>query len=175
MNAPNPLNLRPQDTLLLLKLISAEGRRWRQVDLAGELGLSQAEVANGLVRLKRAGLVDEEKKKAFRLATIEFLLYGLKYFYPAELGPFVRGTATGHSAKPLKGKLIIEEGGEWVWPDATGSVRGIALHPIYPSVPNAAKKDPILYELMALVDSVRAGGARERKLAEEALRKRLVK
>lgn len=175
MNSPSPLSLRPQDTLILLKLISAEGRHWRQTDLANELGLSQAEIANALVRLKRAGLIDGEKKRAFRLATIDFVLYGLKYFYPAEFGSLVRGIPTGHSAKPLKGKLVIADDAEWVWPDPDGKTRGLAIHPIYETVPFAAKADPILYELLALVDSVRAGGARERTLAEEALRKSLLK
>lgn len=175
MNAPNPLSLRPQDTLLLLKVISAEGREWRQIDLASELGLSQPEVGNALTRLRRAGLIAEDKKTAHRLAALDFILYGLKYFYPPELGPIVRGMSTGHSAAPLKGKLVIEDDAEWVWPDPEGKQRGTALHPLYESVPRAAKKDPVLYEYMALVDSVRAGGSRERKMAEGELRKRLMR
>lgn len=174
MEMKGRLNLRPQDSLVLLKLVSAEKSHWRQVDLAQDLGLSQSEIANALVRLRRAGLVNDEKKKALRLATVDFTLYGLKYFYPAELGSLVRGMPTGHSAKPLKGRLIVEDDSEWVWPDPDGKVRGIALLPIYETAPFAAKKDPALYELLALVDSVRAGGARERKLAEEAFRKRLL-
>ncbi len=175
MTSLNPLSLRPQDTLLLLKLVAAEGRAWRQIDLANELGLSQPEVGNALERLRRAGLIDEAKKKAHRLAAIDFILYGVKYFYPAELGPIVRGIPTGHSAAPLKGKLVIEDDAEWVWPDPEGKQRGTALHPLYESVPLAAKNDQLLYELLALVDSVRAGSARERKMAEDALRKRLLK
>lgn len=175
MGSPNPLSLRPQDTLILLKLISADGRNWRQIDLAFELGLSQSEVGNALDRLRRAGLVDEGKKTVFRLAAIDFILHGLKYFYPAELGSLVRGMPTGHSASPLKGKLIVEDDAEWVWPDPDGKVRGIALYPIYESVPSAAKKDPVLYEMMALLDSIRAGNSRERKMAEDELRKRILR
>ena len=37
----------------------------------------------------------------------------------------------------------------------------------------AAKSDPKLYELLALVDTLRVGRARERTMAEEELRKRL--
>lgn len=175
VGSPNSSSLRPQDALILLKLISAEGRKWRQIDLAFELDLSQAEIGNALERLRRAGLVDESKKAVYRLAAIDFILHGLKYFYPAELGSFVRGVPTGHSASPLKGKLVVEDEAEWVWPDPEGKVRGIALYPLYESVPAAARRDPVLYELMALVDSIRAGSARERKLAEDELRKRLLK
>jgi hypothetical protein len=40
-------------------------------------------------------------------------------------------------------------------------------------VPDAARSDPKLYELLALVDAIRVGRARERKLAESELEKRL--
>ena len=60
-----------------------------------------------------------------------------------------------------------------VWADPEGKVRGEALEPLYPSVPRAARADEALYELLALVDAVRAGRARERELAVAALRKRL--
>ena len=175
MKAAIQSGLRPQDVLVLLKVVAAENRQWRQQDLANELGLSQAEVANSLERLRRAGLVEESKRKAYRLAAIEFIVHGVKYFYPPEIGSFARGVPTGHSAKPLKGKLVIEENLEWVWPDSEGQQRGLSLSPIYASVPFAAKRDKVLHELLALIDSIRAGGSREKKMAEEELKKRLLR
>lgn len=174
MKAPNPLNLRPQDTLVLIKLFCSEHRDLRQLDLANELNLSQAEIANALERLRRTGLIDDSKRRVYRLAAMEFLVHGIKYFYPPELGSFVRGMPTGHSAHPLKGKLVIVEHAEWVWPDDEGEHRGLAFYPIYETVPYAAKKDPALYELMALIDSLRAGTPREKKMAEEYLRVRFI-
>ena len=41
--------------------------------------------------------------------------------------------------------------------------------PLYPSAPKAARKDPKLYELLALVDMLRLGRARERAMAEQQL------
>ena len=41
--------------------------------------------------------------------------------------------------------------------------------PLYRSVPEASLKDESLHELLALCDSIRAGKAREKKLAREAL------
>lgn len=40
-------------------------------------------------------------------------------------------------------------------------------------MPEAALRDPTLYELLALLDAIRDGRARERALAEKALEKRL--
>jgi hypothetical protein len=60
-----------------------------------------------------------------------------------------------------------------VWPDPAGTVRGYALDPLYRSVPNAAARDRGLHELLALVDAIREGRARERKFAQQELERRL--
>ncbi len=43
----------------------------------------------------------------------------------------------------------------------------------YPSVPGAARRHPMLYELLALVDALRLGRARERGMAEKEIAVRL--
>jgi hypothetical protein len=60
-----------------------------------------------------------------------------------------------------------------VWPDKNGTVRGVALAPLYPTVPEAARRDSNLYELLALFDAVRAGQAREREIAQKQLAERI--
>ena len=60
-----------------------------------------------------------------------------------------------------------------VWPSKNGAVRGLALHPLYPSVPEAAERNPALGELLALFDAVRSGSAREHALAVALLEERL--
>ena len=60
-----------------------------------------------------------------------------------------------------------------VWPHAEGPVRGIALIPLYPSVPAAALRNPALYENLALFDALRMGRARERNLATTFFEERL--
>ena len=60
-----------------------------------------------------------------------------------------------------------------VWPDPEGDVRGESFSPLYKSAPRAAKKDPKLYQLLALVDAIRGGRARERDIAIKELEKRL--
>ena len=58
--------LKSQDILVLLKLLASEGREWRMVDLAAELGLSQSEVSMALERAKRARLINDAKKKLLK-------------------------------------------------------------------------------------------------------------
>ena len=59
------------------------------------------------------------------------------------------------------------------WPWKKGTARGIAFHPLYPSVPEAAERNPALGELLALFDAVRGGSAREQALALVLLEGRL--
>lgn len=164
--------LKPQDIVLLLKLVASKGREWRQVNLAQELGLSQFEVSMALERAKNSGLLDPSKKRLMRAALEEFLLHGLKYVYPAQPGAMCRGLPTSHSAAPLSGRIVSNED-SYVWPFADGEVRGQAIEPLYESVPFAAKRDPELHELLALVDALRVGRARERQIAAEELKRRL--
>ena len=56
-----------------------------------------------------------------------------------------------------------------VWPHSKGTVRGLSLAPLYPSVPEAALKDERLYAMLSLFDALRSGQARERKAAQKLL------
>lgn len=165
--------IKPQDVLVLLKMLVQEERAWRLVDLAQELGLSVSEVSVALERAKFAGLIDHEKKKIMHMALEEFLLHGLKYVFPAKPGHLCRGVPTSHSAPPLKEQIVSSEHDQYVWPYGEGTVRGQAISPLYESVPEAALRDPKLHELLALVDALRVGRARERNIAAETLRRRL--
>jgi hypothetical protein len=60
-----------------------------------------------------------------------------------------------------------------VWPYADGPVRGYSFAPLHKNVPQAALEDSKLYELLALVDALRDGRAREREMAGRELKKRL--
>ena len=81
---------------------------------------------------------------------------------------------TSYAAAPLNRMMSISDNDpQPVWPDPEGTVRGYKLEPLFASVPKAAKIDEGLYELLALVDTIRDGRARERNLAAEELHKRL--
>lgn len=163
--------MKPQDVLLLLKVVSDNSPSWNQKPMAVALGLSQSEVSEAVGRCKYAGLLAPNGKTVMRMALMEFLQYGLRYVFPIKPGAVVRGVPTSHSASPLKEDIQSSEA--YVWPYGKGTVRGHSISPLYPSVPEAALKDDKLYELLALVDALRVGRARERELAVKELKKRL--
>jgi hypothetical protein len=168
----NQVVMRPQDVVILLKLISLNDKEWNQVLLADELEMSQSEISQSLVRSKNAGLIDSSRKNIMRLALFEFIVYGLKYVFPQQPGAITRGIPTAHSAPPLN--KIIQSDENYVWPSALGTIKGQSILPLYPKVLKAIKKDEILYELLALVDSIRIGKSREKDLAIKELQNRIV-
>ncbi|MFN8552545.1 MAG: hypothetical protein U0103_13810 [Candidatus Obscuribacterales bacterium] len=102
----------------------------------------------------------------------ELLVHGVKYFFPAVRGAISRGVPTSYAAPPLKYSFDTGENPP-IWEHPTGTVRGYKLDPIYKSATRAALADSQLYELLALVDAIRDGAARERNAAVDELKKRL--
>ena len=165
-------SIKPQDIVLLLKIISNSNDAWNQKPIAKELGMSQSEISESVARSKFAGLLDVSGKKVFRRALMDLLQYGIRYIFPQRPGAMVRGVPTAHSAKPLN--QIIQSEENYVWPSAKGSVRGQSILPLYPSVSNAVEFDTKLHELLALVDALRVGKIREQELAVKELQTRIL-
>lgn len=164
--------IKPQDILVLLKLCLRQERRWRHSDLNAELGLSLTEAGFSLERCRDSGFLDEEMR-VNRTALLEFLVHGLKYVYPVQPGPLCRGMPTSHSAPPLSKRIVSDEHDQYVWAYGEGKMRGKAIEPLCESVPFAAEKDSQLHGLLALVDALRVGRARERSIAASELDKRI--
>ena len=80
---------------------------------------------------------------------------------------------TGYAAPPLVDLIVQPNEPPPVWPYLEGRVRGHEFSPLYKSVPIAAAKDKGLYEFLTLVDAIREGRAREKKLAIEEIKARL--
>jgi hypothetical protein len=166
--------LKPQDVLVVLKLAVQAEAPWSYPKLATELAMSASEVHSSVGRATRSGFLhDNERHTVNRKALLEFLVHGIKYAFPAERGGLTRGLPTAHAAPPLRSHFGASEEPPPVWPDPEGTVRGEELEPLYRSAPRAARADKKLYELLALVDAVRGGRARERELAVKELRSRL--
>lgn len=166
--------IRPQDVAVLLKIVALGEEPWRHVDLAQHLNLSQSEVSEALHRCQLSGLVSPDKKGVIHASLLEFLLYGLKYVFPVEPGPICNGIPTAHSMTPLNKKIVSKKKEQYVWPAVDGTLRGHSIRPLYKKIPDAARKDKKFHELLALVDAVRVGRARERNLAVSELRKRIL-
>jgi len=164
--------LKPQDIVVLLKLVvSSPG--WTFWKIASELGLSPSAIHRSLERAAKAGLYAAAREEVNRPALLEFLVHGGKYVFPPVRQGEARGLPTAWAAPPLAGQLSSSKENVPVWAHPHGTMRGIALAPIHAVVPEVARKDPPLGELLSLFDAIRIGGARERSLAAEALRERL--
>lgn len=163
--------MRPHDIVILLKIAAKKDRAWMMKDLSSELGISSSEVSESLNRSAIAGLIAKDKKRLMKLSILDFLEHGLRYVYPQQPGSKVRGVPTSHSAKPLSQDILSEDA--YVWPYGEGTVRGEAIEPLHPKVPEACLKDFEFYEYMALCDALRVGRAREKNQAIEILRQKL--
>lgn len=163
--------MRPQDIPILLKILSFNRQGgwegWQMKHLAHHLGISQSEVSESLNRSMEAGLIDESKKIVNRIALVEFLIHGIKYVFPQKPGAITRGVKTAHSAPPLDKKVSSD--GAYVWPDAHGQDKGQAIEPLYPTLVQPCRVDDYLYQLLALIDVMRVGKAREQELAKKEL------
>lgn len=165
-------NLKPQDIVILLKIISLGEKQWFHHTIANELGMSQSEVSQSLNRSKYAGLINGARKSVNKLALVEFLLHGITYAFPQQPGAIVRGVLTAHSAEPLNKEIHSSE--KYVWPYAKGVDRGQTIEPLYSTIVEASLKDRDLYELLTLVDAIRVGRAREKEIAKKDLEKRIL-
>lgn len=165
------MNLLPQDVLILLKLTVSRNVlfQWSFQSLGHELGLSSSMVHSGLKRAAQARLYDPDQRKPIRRALEELLIHAVKYVFVPDLGPPTRGMPTAHAAPVLKNDLAYDAESAYVWPDANGHAKGIELSPLSKSAPHAAKMDEDLYAALALLDAIRIGRSRERKMAEDRL------
>lgn len=167
--------IKPQDILVLLKLVAKGRQNWSYGPLAVELGMSPSEVHGAIKRAQHAELINaHDNIAAPNIANLEeFLVHGIRYAFKPDRGELTRGVPTSHAAPPLS--LHIAAGDELppVWPDPQGGTRGTSFSPLYKAAVFAARKDARLYELLALVDAIRGGRARERQLATKELQKRL--
>jgi len=166
--------LKPQDIFIMLKLVVRNGSEWSYPVLAHELSMSASEVHAGVQRAVAAKLMDMHRKVPVKSNLLEFLIHGVKYAYPPDHGGLTRGMPTGYAAPPLKEIIVQSDDSPPVWPDPEGQMRGYEFSPLYKSVPRACKVDPKLYELLALVDAIRDGRARERKISINEIHSRFL-
>ena len=167
------MQLKPQDVVIMLKLIAWEDSEWSYPALSHELSMSTSEVHAGVKRAVAARLMDMHRKIPIKRNLLEFLIHGVKYAYPPDRGGVTRGLPTSYAAQPLKDLIMQTDDPPPVWPDPEGQVRGYEFSPLYSSVPHACKVDPKLYEILALVDAIRDGRARETQIAVKEIQLRI--
>jgi hypothetical protein len=182
--------LRPQDVVVVLKLVANRNasRQWTYAELGKTLYLSASQVFRSVARAEAARLlnpptVPPPPGSEVELPRVgvwpnsknlqEFLIHGAKYAFPVERGGPTRGVPTAEAAHPLNRHFSQDFSLPPVWPYVNGPLRGIAFSPLYKNVPQAAVHDPQLHELLALVDAIREGRAREREIAIRELTARI--
>ncbi|RRS03798.1 hypothetical protein EIP75_14220 [Aquabacterium soli] len=169
----NPqVTLRPQDLVVLLRLSLENEPLPSYAGLSAELSLTASEIHAAVERAVTAQLSRKDergKPRVIRESLRLFVQHGARYCFPATRGELTRGMPTSYAAPPLKDKIVQSSEPVPVWPAKNGSVRGMAFIPLYPTVPEAAGRNPALYELLVLVDAIRGGSPRERALAIKML------
>jgi DNA-binding Lrp family transcriptional regulator len=162
--------LRPLDVPVALRL--AERPEATFQDIGEDLGISASTAHDAVKRLQFAGLIYPHERKVNRSALLEFLEHGVRYAFPAMVtGRRVRGVPTAHTAPLLAGEIVASDA--MVWPDPSGDMVGEAVQPLYAQAVQLPHRCPSAYEALTLVDALRCGRARERKLAAAKLRERL--
>jgi DNA-binding Lrp family transcriptional regulator len=157
-----------QDVVVALKLFLG-GNDLPYAELGKALTMSASEVHAAVRRLAEARLIDPETRRVRREPLRNFLIHGVPYAFPAKLKEMTRGLPTAWAAPVMAGKVVASDPAPPVWPVYDGKIQGLAVEPLYRYVPDAARADAQLYGLLALVDAIRLGRARERSFAEKQL------
>lgn len=170
------LSLKPQDLVVLIKLAFLGKAPFTYKSMGKALFISPSEVYASLVRARLARLVAPETNpvSVFNERLRELMLHGARFVFPPITGALVRGIPTAHAAPAMRDLFVQPDEPVPVWPYSKGTIRGLSLQPLYPTVPQAAAADIRLYNALSFFDAIRMGGARERELASEGLNKMLV-
>jgi hypothetical protein len=172
------MELKPQDLLVLLKVAAHPPQRWTYAALGEALTMSASEAHASVKRAVASGLAVATSRGEWspvRPHLLEFVLHGARYVWPATAGPVKRGVPTAFGVDPLASLLAMAPGEAPVWAHPDGNAKGPTLSPLYRTAPQAALADPALHRLLALLDALRSGRARERNLAAKLLEPELMR
>lgn len=172
------MELKPQDLLVLLKVAAHPPQRWTYAALGESLAMSASETHASVKRAVAAGLAVAPARgewQPIRPNLLEFVLHGARYVWPATVGPVKRGVPTAFGAEPLVSQLAALPGEAPVWAHPEGKAKGPTLSPLYRTAPQAALTDPSLHRLLALLDALRTGRARERSMAAKLMEAELMR
>lgn len=159
----------------VLSGLFAHGGDWSYRSLADRLHVPHPVVQRALSRAKDADLYSAAERREVHVPHFEeFALHALRFVAPAQLGALAPGVPAAWAAEPMVEAIrsAVDEPPP-VWPYARGQVRGQAIEPLHPAAPEAIESWPALGEILALLDSLRAGDARVRKVAGDLLSRML--
>jgi hypothetical protein len=167
--------LKAKDVLVACRLavggrIRGKGEPTRR-ELADELFMGLSSVQESVQSLLDRGIVVRAPNRRGSAVVAQGLLTSVlvsvvPILYPAERIGIVWGMPTSVFGNELAERFAGSRGAV-VWPYAAGTVSGNGLVPLYPTVPRACAKNVALHKLLAAVDVLRVGLAREREAAEK--------
>lgn len=165
------MSIKSQDVLVVCKLLCIGDEEWGFAKLAKSLWISVGAAHNAIAHLRAAGLVLERGGEAVvaKKRLFDFLVHGVPATFYAVKSGITRGMATGIGGQTSVSGITTEDATRMVWPTPNGKTSGEGLEPLYATVPKAAAADAKLYELLSLVDAVRAGKAKERRVGADLL------
>lgn len=152
----------PFDVVLGLRLLSDAGTL---ASLADELAVVPSQVHASIRRLALGGLLKPESRATNPRAFAEFVLFGVRYAFPAARGPLAFGVPTAYSAPPLAALMDPTDVLVWAAPQVTQAVHGFSIRPLYSGAPKLVERSPATYRLLTLVDALRIGDPRARTIA----------
>jgi hypothetical protein len=165
--------LKASDIYVLTGLVAQE-EDWTYRSLAYRLHVPHPVVQRALSRALEADLYSTERREVHVPHFEEFAAHALRFLAPVQLGPLVPGVPAAWAAEPMAGAIRPSRDEPLpVWPHARGRVRGQAIEPLHAAAPEAVEDWPRLKEILAVLDSLRAGDPRVRKVAGDLLSKML--
>jgi hypothetical protein len=100
---------------------------------------------------------------------LEFLVHAVPYIAPGSIGRVSRGIPTAHCGPDLSEKINSDPHEAYILEHPDGRMRGQSVSPVYRTAAHAACQDREVHILLALVDALRVGKAREKVLARKLL------
>jgi hypothetical protein len=157
---------RPFDVVLGLRLLRSAGTL---AQLADELAVVPSQIHGSLARLRVAGLLRPDGRSVNARAFSEFVLFGVRYAFPATRRELAHGVPTAYSAAELS--TLVDATDVLVWPaqNAKNAVRGFGLTPLYAGAVALPEHSPETYRLLTIVDALRIGEPPVRAIARDHL------
>jgi len=94
--------LKPQDIVILLKIVALGEGQWSYASLAADLAMSTSEVHAGIKRAVAARLMDVQRRPPPDKIVGRIPYSRVKYAFPPDHGGLTRGIPTGYAAPPLR-------------------------------------------------------------------------
>lgn len=165
------ISLKPQDVVIAAALLTLP-RDWTYPVLAARAFIHENHARASVRRLTAASLFSPLSRRVHQRNFLLFAVDGLRFAFIAQRGARSKGVPTAADAPPLRDYFFNGDASPLVWPYPDG-VEGDALTPLSPTVPQAALHCAALYEYLVLLDALRIGRVREKKIATQLLQERL--